>query len=324
MTKKAKGITCGIIGIAIIAAIVPSSDKNKKVESIELSIPDYQIEYDINTKIPVDIVISPTNAESESIQFISSSESMGLYLDGIFTGDMEGSFDVYVVVDDVTSNTISINVVDFTGREYAMAESEAQQNDGDQLQDQTSTEDQSADAEQVTPDPGVPENEESASENSTTVPQTSFEQPAETSETNQQDLSTQPSVEEQPNVSPNEQQTSDTPPVQETEPQATVETPIPDAPVVQQSSEVNPPAEESSNGSVTDSSGNGSNFNTYDNASQQQTEDTYVLNTSSLKIHYPNGCSGVRKIAPQNYATSSATLDELLAQGYTTCGNCFQ
>lgn len=59
----------------------------------------------------------------------------------------------------------------------------SQQNDGDQLQNRTNTE----------------------------------EQPAETIETNQQGFS-QPSVEDQPNVSLNGQQTSDTPPIPETEP----------------------------------------------------------------------------------------------------------
>ena len=48
---------------------------------------------------------------------------------------------------------------------------------------------------------------------------------------------------------------------------------------------------------------------------------SYVLNTNTMKIHYPS-CSQVKKIAPQNYATSNATEAELLAQGYTTCGVC--
>ncbi len=52
-------------------------------------------------------------------------------------------------------------------------------------------------------------------------------------------------------------------------------------------------------------SGDASNFNTYDNTDQQQTADTYVLNTSSHKIHHPD-CSSVPKIAPQNYSTSSS------------------
>ena len=66
-----------------------------------------------------------------------------------------------------------------------------------------------------------------------------------------------------------------------------------------------------------------SNFDTYDNQDQQQTEDTYVLNTSSKKIHHPS-CSSVPKIAPQNYATSSESIGDLQAKGYSTCGRCFK
>lgn len=63
-------------------------------------------------------------------------------------------------------------------------------------------------------------------------------------------------------------------------------------------------------------------FDTYDIAEQQNTTDAYVLNTSTLKIHHPN-CDDVRKIKPENYATSSSSIDELRAQGYSTCGHCF-
>ncbi|MDO4332684.1 MAG: hypothetical protein Q4C58_08355 [Eubacteriales bacterium] len=69
--------------------------------------------------------------------------------------------------------------------------------------------------------------------------------------------------------------------------------------------------------------GNADNFNTYDNVSQQQTTASYVLNTNSLKIHYPS-CRSVPKIKPENYSTSDLSVAELQAQGYTTCGNCFK
>ena len=49
---------------------------------------------------------------------------------------------------------------------------------------------------------------------------------------------------------------------------------------------------------------------------------TWVLNTSTKKIHYPS-CSSVDKIASKNYATSTATIDELLSRGYSRCGKCF-
>ena len=69
--------------------------------------------------------------------------------------------------------------------------------------------------------------------------------------------------------------------------------------------------------------GNSNNFNLYNNPEQQQTTETWVLNTSSMKIHHP-GCSSVASIKPENYAVSSQSLQELMSMGYTTCGRCFK
>ena len=63
------------------------------------------------------------------------------------------------------------------------------------------------------------------------------------------------------------------------------------------------------------------NFNTYDNASQQQTTSNYVLNTSTMKFHFPR-CRDVKKIAPQNYSTYDGTRDDVINQGYSPCGHC--
>lgn len=80
--------------------------------------------------------------------------------------------------------------------------------------------------------------------------------------------------------------------------------------------------EESSDASAkSDASSDNNNFNTYDNDEQQQTTETYVLNTNTRKFHYPS-CRSVPRIAPQNYSTSSNTRDELIAQGYDPCGIC--
>lgn len=51
-------------------------------------------------------------------------------------------------------------------------------------------------------------------------------------------------------------------------------------------------------------------------------EFTYVLNTNSRKIHHPN-CKSVAKIKAENYSTTNKTLEELLDEGYTKCGNCW-
>lgn len=48
---------------------------------------------------------------------------------------------------------------------------------------------------------------------------------------------------------------------------------------------------------------------------------TYILNTNSKKIHYPT-CGSVANMKEENKKTVCSTVDELIAQGYTPCGNC--
>ncbi len=96
------------------------------------------------------------------------------------------------------------------------------------------------------------------------------------------------------------------------------------APIPTEESAATPTKKPTSGSSDKETSGSGnSNFNTHDNPDQQETEDTWVLNTNSKKIHYPS-CSSVKKIAPKNYSTSSKSLDTLKPKGYTTCGICFK
>ena len=75
----------------------------------------------------------------------------------------------------------------------------------------------------------------------------------------------------------------------------------------------------SESGNIT---GDGSNFDTYDIPAQQNTTDAFVLNTKSKKIHHPS-CNDVKKISPENYATTNSSVEELMKQGYSTCGHCF-
>ena len=48
---------------------------------------------------------------------------------------------------------------------------------------------------------------------------------------------------------------------------------------------------------------------------------TYVLNTNSMKFHYPS-CSGVADISAWNKKEVKATRQELIQQGYDPCGLC--
>ena len=50
---------------------------------------------------------------------------------------------------------------------------------------------------------------------------------------------------------------------------------------------------------------------------------TYILNTKSHKIHLINGVD-TDTISDENRAETSLTMEELLSQGYTTCGRCFK
>ena len=50
-------------------------------------------------------------------------------------------------------------------------------------------------------------------------------------------------------------------------------------------------------------------------------EHTYVINTSTKKIHYPD-CGSVKNMSEKNKGYYDGSISDLLDQGYTTCGNC--
>lgn len=109
MSKK-RMIIGGIAALAVIGALTP----DKKVESIEISIPNYQQEYDINTEIPVDISILPDGANTDSLEYIATPDSITFSDSTLNTGGSEGTYDIYVVSDNIKSNVLSINVVDIS------------------------------------------------------------------------------------------------------------------------------------------------------------------------------------------------------------------
>lgn len=57
------------------------------------------------------------------------------------------------------------------------------------------------------------------------------------------------------------------------------------------------------------------------NTSAQNTESTYILNTSSKKFHYPS-CSSVDQIGEKNRQTYNGSRDALISQGYVPCKRC--
>lgn len=47
----------------------------------------------------------------------------------------------------------------------------------------------------------------------------------------------------------------------------------------------------------------------------------YVLNTSSLKFHFPD-CGSVKLMSDENRKDVEADRKDLIKQGYSPCGNC--
>ena len=55
----------------------------------------------------------------------------------------------------------------------------------------------------------------------------------------------------------------------------------------------------------------------------EQKGDTYILNTSSMKIHKTT-CGTGKLMLPENRRVYVGDIEDLLINGYTKCGNCFR
>lgn len=58
-----------------------------------------------------------------------------------------------------------------------------------------------------------------------------------------------------------------------------------------------------------------------DSEDDEQEGTHYVLNTNTKKFHYPN-CGSAKKISEKNRQDYYGTREELIAMGYSPCGNC--
>mgnify|MGYP000512569095 CR=1 FL=1 len=56
-------------------------------------------------------------------------------------------------------------------------------------------------------------------------------------------------------------------------------------------------------------------------AEPQSGETTYILNTNSHKFHDPD-CSSVSGMSTANRQEYTGSREDLIAQGYTPCGQC--
>lgn len=241
------------------------------IESIEIAISGYQTEYDINTEIPVKITVYPEDAEVSDLEYITSDQSLTFEDSVVTTGVSEDTYEICVQSGEITSNTLTISVVD-------MAERKAE-------------EERLAEEQRLAEEKAAKEAEEKRL-------------------AEEQRLAEEKAAQEAAEKAAQEEKARQ-----------------------EAAAQGGGSGSGGSNGGSGNSggsggnggnggTGNGDNFNTYDNAEQQQTSATYVLNTKTHKIHVPT-CRDVPKIAPDNYSTSNQSVDELQAQGYTTCGHCF-
>ena len=58
-----------------------------------------------------------------------------------------------------------------------------------------------------------------------------------------------------------------------------------------------------------------------DSTDPEPTGRDYVLNTNTMKFHYPS-CGSAKKIKAHNRADFNGTREELIDRGYDPCGNC--
>lgn len=121
MKKTTKGIAVGAVAVCLLAGMAGSP---KKAESLELSIPLYRDEYDINTEIPVEISVSPDDSDIDDLEYFSDSSAVSFTDFVINTGNSEGDYSFYVRSGDVESNTLTIHVVDISARNEATRKAE--------------------------------------------------------------------------------------------------------------------------------------------------------------------------------------------------------
>jgi competence protein ComEC len=96
------------------------------------------------------------------------------------------------------------------------------------------------------------------------------------------------------------------------------------APVAAPANETGAPVNDQSGGgqNADDQSGGGQITNaTTINRSTPSSEESYVLNTNTMKFHRP-GCPSADKIKPKNKEYVTRSREDILQQGYSPCKNC--
>ena len=77
----------------------------------------------------------------------------------------------------------------------------------------------------------------------------------------------------------------------------------------------------SSSSKPSGSSGTSSSTKPSGSSGSGGSKQTYILNVSTKKFHYPS-CGSAGKIKPANKSTFTGTREELISRGFSPCGNC--
>lgn len=306
-----KALVSAIVFVVSFIGFSATMEPVIKAESIELSIPDYQSEYDINTEIPVEISIIPEDADTRALEYITDSETLTFSESAINTGSEEGTYKISIESGNVKSNTVTVSVVDIAAREAEQKADEQRIAEEKRL-----AEEQLIEAEKAAKEAEERRLAEEKAAQEAKERRLAEEKAAEEAEEKRL-------AEEKAAQEAEERRLAEEKAAQEAEERRLAEEKAAQEEQIRQEASISSGSTSQNNTSRSGGSGNAENFNTYDNVEQQQTSDDFVLNTSTHKIHYPS-CRDVPKIKPQNYSTSNQSVSELEAQGYTTCGHCFK
>lgn len=110
LKKPLKILITALIGLIFIFA------NSSVLENLTLEIPDYQEEYFTDSHIDINILTEPEDFLSgnnmEDLEFITSSDNISFDKDGIYTGDVAGTYEVFVKLGSTESNIVFIRVVE--------------------------------------------------------------------------------------------------------------------------------------------------------------------------------------------------------------------
>lgn len=258
--KKKKIKQIAIAAVVLITSLLAASTVPEESELTALEISLAETEFDINDSAEVNLTLSPTDSQIDTLE-ISETNIVNLdFADGkaviSFIGEGTAKF-YFIANDSVESNSLEVTVIDNS----------------------------------VVENIDTDETNQTESTDTTTQDELNI---------NSSDESTQNAIMDNSSTDSSQD--------------ATVVVPI----VPGTSGDSNETSSDALSGTTSDTSDESTSS---DSTVEEPTTYSYVLNTNTKKFHY-SSCSSVDKIKPENYGTFEGTRDEVIAQGYDSCGRC--